>query len=126
MFTVRFNRKFIKQINMNTVNSIRQAMSKSDLRKFISFKIKSFAKITRIGVYSSTLVTFTVESTSGQIRFLNGFKVLSAVVQNGKLFATYSLHAEEIKYHVDEIEYYQRNENIAKALNYPTITLKNK
>ena len=107
--------------------SITQTISKSDLRKVVNYYLNGRGKVLRIGTYSAGLVVFEVLTNTGDMLFSpdTNFNFLSATIKENQIHSVWTFSADNLKYLVNTIDFFNRDEKSRVKMGFPEITLKN-
>ena len=102
-------------------------LNKTEFKKLINYHLSGRGKVKRISTLNKDYVIFEVLATNNHVHNISFCYIQSvfASPSRGKMIATYVCKASELKYILNEIDFFSRSPNEKEKRNYPTINIKN-
>ena len=108
--------------------SITRTITRTDFRKVVNYNLNNRGKMTRFICFNAKMVIFEVVTNEGDMLFNpdSNFLFQSAIIKDGKIVSAFTFSVERLKYLVNTIDFFNRDEKSRTKMGFPEITLKNK
>ena len=106
--------------------SIIQTLTRADFRKVVNYYLNGRGKVTRISHFSAKTVIFHVITYHDNMLFSidTNFRFMDAVIKNSQIHSTFTFDVSNLKYLVNTIDFFNRDEKSRLKMGFPVITLK--
>lgn len=107
--------------------SIIQTITRSDFRKVVNYYLNGRGKVTRISHFSAKTVIFHVVTYADNMLFSidTNFNFMDAIIKDGQIHSTFTFSVDKLKYLVNTIDFFNRDEKSRVKMGFPEVTLKN-
>jgi hypothetical protein len=103
-----------------------KTISRTDFRKLVNYYLNGRGKLLRFSSFKSDVVIFYVTTFENDMlsSIDSSFHFQSAMIKKGLIVSTWTCSVDKLKYLVNTITFFNRDEKSRLKMNFPVITLK--